>query len=74
MQLDRDALRVEAKSGLGLLVGADAVIGDEGAERGCDGTALPVWTVVPPLPCLPFLVQTIQNKRLYRHRPWGKRR
>ena len=58
MQLDRGALGVEAKSGLALLVGADAVVGDEGA---CDGTVLPSWIVVPTLPCLCARVQTLQT-------------
>jgi len=32
VQLDSGALRIEAEAGLALLVGADAVVGDEGAR------------------------------------------
>jgi len=49
VQLDGGALRVEAEARLALLVGADAVVGDEGA---CDRTALLRWTIVPTLPRL----------------------
>jgi hypothetical protein len=58
VQLDRGALGVEAKSGLALLVGADAIIGDESAY---DGTALPSWIVVPTLPYPRARVQTLQT-------------
>ncbi len=49
VQLDRGALGVEAEAGLPLLVGADAVVGDEGPACACDGTELPVWNTVPTL-------------------------
>jgi len=49
VQLDGGALRVEAEAGLPLLVGADAVVGDEGPCGGCDRTTLPKWTTIPTL-------------------------
>jgi len=58
VQLDGGTLRVEPESGLALLVGGDAVVGDELAD---DGTALPSWTVIPTLAPLPGPVQTLQT-------------
>ncbi len=49
MQLDGGALGFEAEAGLSLLVGADAVVGDEGPACTCDRTTLPCWTTIPTL-------------------------
>jgi len=74
VQLGGRALRIETKPGLPLLVGADAVIGVEGPCGSCDGTELPVWAVVPLLPCLTLSRPDGTTGRLHRHRAHGKRR
>jgi len=61
VQLDRGALRVEAEAGLPLLVGADAVVGDEGPACACDRTILPVWNTVPTLARPSSWVQAYQT-------------
>lgn len=57
MHLDRGALGVEAKPGLALLVGADAVVSNEGPN---DRTALLQENLMLLLPSLPSPVQTFQ--------------
>jgi len=61
MQLDRGTLGLEPEAGLALLVGGNAVVGDEGAYCGRNGTALPGWTVFPILARLPSPVQPFQT-------------
>jgi len=58
VQLDGGTLGVEPEPRLTLLVGADAIVGDERAD---DETKLPIWIVVPTLPPLPCPVQTVQT-------------
>ncbi len=61
VQLDCGTLRIQPEPGQALLVGGDAVVGDEGARDGCNKTIFLGWTVVPTLAPLPRPVQTLQT-------------